>query len=379
VARDAAIHEAIDRWAEKGLVSDELAMRLRTEVRLGEEGRLRRVAQYAIATAGGLVLLLAGGIFVGRGWGDLGDAARTFLLAGIGLFLQLAGAGLERRQRVRPVGYLLQASGLVFLLIAYAYSDEVWKPSTPGALVVALLALATPVLSALRSLRQDPVMPSVNAALSYGFVAVALSRLGMDADGIVWALDAVMIVSLLAFAAALRRSGPDRPEAAARALYGLVTSLFAGLILTGFTSVGPLDAGGNTIFALDLWLAVLLALALWAVHRAPPWLRRGWYDNLLASLVLVSAVFASITLHELDVDSDLVGLGAVAVGGIAIAYALKSGTRPVLLSACTAVVVGVWMFGISMGETVGALGSLAVTAALLFWVSARVGREEELG
>ena len=373
MARDRTVLDAIDRWIERGLISADLGATLRAEVREGEAGRLRRTAQYAIATAGGLVLLLAGAIFVGRGWSDLSDHARTFLLGGIGVGLSFGGALMERRPRLRPGGYLLQAVGLVFLLIAYVYSDRVWESGTAGAMVIGVLALLTPIVSAMRSWDENPVMPAINTAFGYVFVTVFLDRVGLDPDAIVWVLDGLMVLSLLVFGSRLARADEDTPGTAP-ALYAFITSLFAGLVLVGFTAAGPFDMRGSTIFALDLWLLVIIALELWAVHRAPDWLQRAWYDDLMAATLLLAAVFASITLDQLGVDSDWVGLGGVAVGAIGIAYGLRLPSRSVLMAGCLAVVIGVWHFGISFGETLGAIGALAVTGALLFWVSAQLGR-----
>jgi hypothetical protein len=149
--------------------------------------------------------------------------------------------------------------------------------------------------------------------------------------------------------------------------------MVAGLVLIGLTAAGPLDAGGETIYALDIWLGIIVATALWAIHRAPAWLRRSWYDDILGACVLFATVLAFFTLDELGVSNDWLGLGGAAVGSAALYYGVRTGTRTTTLTGCLAIVVSVWHFGLVQGRSIGAVAALAFTAGLLFWVSSRLG------
>ena len=370
---DRRVRDAIERWEEKGLVSPDLAATLRQEVQQGAQRRTLRLAQYLVAVTASVVLLTATGLFVARSWSDFEVLTRTFLLGAVGVVLLLLGTSMERRPRVRPVGYLLQTSGLLMLLVSYAHSDQTWSRGSPGAVVIGLLALVTPVLSLALSIRRDPVMPAVHAAIGYAFLAWSLNRLGVGDDAIVWILDGVLIVSLALLVARLRSAGPET-EGVARWLYAFVSSVLAGLVLVGVTAAGPLDAGGDTIYAMDVWLGLVVCLALWAIHRAPPWLAREWYIDVLAACTLIGALFAHLTLDQMGVDNDLHALGGGIVGALGLGYGVRRGARPMLLASCLAIVISVWIFGIQQGGSIGAVIALAFTAALLFWVSTRLGR-----
>ncbi len=375
---DAAVQAAIERWRSKGLLPDELADRLRDEVAEAASGRGRRIAQLVVAVTAGVVLLTASLVFLARSWSDFEVLTRTFILGGVGVALLLAGAAMERRPRVRPVGYVLQTSGLLMLLFSYVHSDQTWSAETPGGVLVGIIALLTPIWSVSTSIRRDPVMPAVNAAIGYAFLAFFLERIGVSEDGIVWILDGVLFLALLVLAARLRAAGPDAPGVAT-ALYAFVASLLAGLVLAGSTAAGPLDAGGDTIFALDLWLALVVGLALWATHRAPGWIRRDWYADVLAACVVLATVFAFLTLDELGVPSDLLGVGGAAVGALALFYGVRQDARSVLLTGSLAIVVSVWIFGLEQGGSLGAVAALVFTAGLLFWVSTRLGGDRRSG
>ena len=110
------------------------------------------------------------------------------------------------------------------------------------------------------------------------------------------------------------------------------------------------------------------------IPRDGPEAARLWFDELLALSVLLGAIFAFLTLDELGVSSDWVALGGATVGALALAYGVRWGKRSVLLAGCLAIVVSVWVFAITQGGSLVAVGALALTAALLFWVSARLGR-----
>ncbi len=370
---DVVVESAIERWTQTGLIGEDLAKRLRNEIVETAAGRSRRTAQYIIAITAGLVLLTASGLFISKSWPLLPTPVRTFILGGAGFALIAVGTAMEPRFRVRPVSYLLQASGLLMLLFAYAHSDQTWPKGTFGGIVAGMLALATPIISTVLSVRRNPIMPAVNAAVAYAFIAFFLDRIGVPEDAIVWILDGVLLVALAALVVRLRSAGPDTPNVAT-SLYAFVASMVTGLVLAGLTAAGPLSAGGGTVYALDLWLLIITGTALWANHRAPAWLKRPWYDDILAVCVVLAAVFAFLTLDELGVDSDWLGFGSALIGSVALLYGVRTGGQPVLLAGACAVVISVWHFGISQAGSLGAVGALVVTAALLFWVASQLGK-----
>jgi len=72
-----AVHAAIDRWEEAGLVSPELAARLRADTEEDAAEGSRRLSQYVIAGTAATVLLLAGGLFLDWAWPRMGVEARA--------------------------------------------------------------------------------------------------------------------------------------------------------------------------------------------------------------------------------------------------------------------------------------------------------------
>ena len=64
-----------------------------------------------------------------------------------------------------------------------------------------------------------------------------------------------------------------------------------------------------------------------------------------------------------------------AIGGAAMAHGLYREERAVLVAGCFALLVAAWYYGVDRGGVLGAIAALAATAALLFWLSARLGRE----
>ena len=69
----------------------------------------------------------------------------------------------------------------------------------------------------------------------------------------------------------------------------------------------------------------------------------------------------------------LVGGGGVA----AFAYGNTRGLRPVIGAAAVAFGAAGWDWGVERGGALGAVFALALTAALLFWISGRTGDPDE--
>jgi hypothetical protein len=373
VKGDNAVNDAITRWLGAGLIDEQLAARLQADVEDTATGRVRVTAQYFIAATAAVVLLTASGLFLARSWSDIPMPIRTFILGILGGSLIAFGVFLERHPRIRPVSYLLETSGLFVLLMAYVHSDNTWDARTLGGVVTGLFSLATPLLATWLSLGRNHVMPAVNAAIGYTFIAIFLDRIGVDEDAIVWILDAILLVVLAVLVPKLRMARPETPTI----LYAFISSMIAGFVLVGLTSIGPLGARGDTVFALDLWLAIVIATTIWAIHRAPVWLRRDWYDDLLSLCILGAAILAFSTLDQIGFDRDWNGVGSAVVGAVSLIYGVRFGMGSVIVAGCIAIVISVWHFALNQAGSLGAVAALSITAALLFWVSSRLGRNRD--
>lgn len=371
------IESALERWQEAGLISDELAERLRADHTQSQRTARRRFRQYAVSGTAGLLLVIAAITFFAWSWPDLGPGARTVVIAGTGTAIVLLGMGLEGARRYVPVAYALQTSGLVLVLSAYVYSMEAWANTTAGGVVVGIFALATPAATLPVFVRRNPVMPAVATALGYGFLAAFLFRtFDLDGDIIIWILDGAL-VSTLALLGLLLYTGLAE-SVSRRTLYTFAVSLYAGYPLAGMTAAGPLDVGEETLLALDAWLLLVTALALWGIHWAPATLRSTRYSFHVAASVLLAVPLGFGTTLEVY---DLPPLGAAAVVGAAGAsglwYGLGRDARTLVLCSCATIVCAAWYLGVSEGERLGTVLSLSFTAALFFWVSTRLGRRRD--
>ena len=371
------LDSALQRWQERGLISAELAESLRSE----HAGSLRagrpRFLQYAVAGTAGILLVIAAATFFAWSWPGLGPGVRTCVIAGAGIATVLLGMRLEAARRFVPVTYALQTSGLILLLLAFMYSMEAWGNTTAGGVAVGLLALATPAATIPVFVRRNPVMPAVVAALGYTFVAAFLFRtFDLDADIIIWVLDGALVATLAVLGLLLHAG---RTESVSRAtLHAFAVSLYAGYPMAGMTAVGPLELNDNALLALDAWLVVVTALALWGIHRAPAALRNPRYGYHLAASALLAIPLGFGTALEVY---DLPPLGAAAVvagaGAGGLAYGLARDVRPLVLCSCVTIVSAAWYLGVDAGERLGTVLALAFTAILFFWVATRLGRTPE--
>ncbi len=373
----ANIESAVDRWVEAGLISSELAEELRAEHAQSVRGGRRRFVQYAVSGTAGILLVIAAITFFAWSWPDLGPGARTCVIAGTGIAIVLLGMRLEAAGRYVPVTYALQTSGLILLLSAYVYSMEAWDNTTAGGVAVGLLALATPVATIPVFLRRNPVMPAVATALGYGFLAAFLFRaFDLDADIIIWVLDGAL-VSTLAVLGLLLHAG--RVESVSRrTLYAFTVSLYAGYPMAAMTAAGPLELGDETLLALDAWLLLVTALALWAIHRAPPALRSPRYSlHLAASVLLAIPLGFGTTLEVFDLPSLAAAAVVAGAGASGLWYGLREDVRPLVLCSCATIVSAAWYLGVEAGERLGSVLALAFTAALFFWIATRLGRKNK--
>lgn len=370
-----AVKEALGRWTEKGLISPELADTLRQETEERDRASRRRFGQVAVAVTAGVLLLIAAGVFLARAWVELTPAARTGIIAFLAVALHGLGSFLLGRRREPVLARVLQISGLVVLMAAFIHSEEAWADGSGSAVVVGLSALAVPLGLLPRALRSGPVMGATTAALAYGYLAVFLDRaLALSDEPLLWVLYGVAVLSVLGVAHRLARpeSGKDHPWE----LPVLVVSLYAGLVLTLLVGLEALDLGEHAVWALDAWLALMVAATLWGIHRAPARLRNAWYPRHLAWAMLLAIPLAFWTLGvALDGSAWLTGAGVAVLGASGLAYALRFGGGQLVIASCLALVVAAWFLGVEVGQAGGVVGALAFTAVLLFWVSTRVGAD----
>ena len=375
-----AVLDAIERWRERGLVDAETAALLRGEALEHAERSGRTVSRYALAVAGGLVLLVATGVLADLVWPHLDDPARSLVLAVTGVVVHAVGIRFESGGRWLPVAWVLQTAGLLVLLGAFLHSELTWADTSPAGVVVGVLALAVPLVTAPRALGRNAVMPAVHVALAPAFVAVFLDRAtSLSSDAIVWTLDllvALGVAALLVEVGRASRRGATERQLDAR-LHAFTVALYAGLLMAVLTAVGPLDLEEDVVWAVDAWWALVTTLTLWALHRAPAALRRGWYRRQLVAAVLAAVPLVLATCAgtlELGYVATALVLGAA--GGVFLAYALATGFDDVLKAAALVVVVAAWYFGIQAGGAVGALLALLFTAVLLFWLSTQLADDE---
>lgn len=375
-ARD-AVHHAIARWETSGLVTPAVADSLRAEVTAHAGPAGQRWAQYVVATTAALLTLFAAGLFVNWAWPVVGPAGRTAILAGAGVALILLGIAMQVRDRWLPVSYLLQTAGLGVLLITGVYSQSAWPDASPGGIAVGILALATPLVSAAITIRRNAAMAAIQTALGYAFLFVFLDRATpLAVNTIIWVLDAVLLAATVVLGALLART--TEPAATDSLLSAFAASLYAGLVLVIATGAGPLDAEGDIAYALDVWLAITAALTLWGMHRAPTGLYRWWYEWQLAVCVVLAGVLGfATTLGPLDTSEFSAAITVAGLGGVALTYGLRREARPVVVTACLVLLSAAWYFAASQGGALGNVLALAFSAALLFWVSARLGRRAD--
>ena len=368
------VSAALERWTRAGLVSGEQAGTLAAEAEEHASSGGRRAFQYVLAATGGAVVIIAASVLAEWVWPRLGDSGRSLVLMGAGFLVHLLGLRVESRDRWRPAGYLLQTSGLLVLLGAFVYSERPWPDLSPPAIAIGLVCLVLPLVLAVRSVGRDPFMPAVHVALGFAFLAVFLDRATpLSDDAIVWTLDAVLVLVVTGLVLRLRNSSgaPDEEWV----LNAFVAALYAGLAMVVVTALGPLNLDADTVWALDLWLAIVIALTLWGLHAAPPALQREWFSQQLALCVAFAIPLAFYTtLEALDASSEVAALTVGCVGGIAMTYGIRREERGVLAAGCLALLSAAWYYGIERGGALGAVASLAATAALLFWLSARLGR-----
>lgn len=365
------VHDAIDRWQEKGLVDAATADTLRDEVDRDTEAASRRSSQYVLAATAAVVLVIASAIFVDWAWPRLDLTTRVGLLVGVGVGLHLWGSRVEVRFAWKPAGYLMQVAGLAVVLVALPYSESAWSDRSVPALALGVGGLAFAMLSAVRAMARNPVMPAAHVAFGLLYLGFFLDRgLGLSEAQVVWTLDGALLVLTAVLVRILSR---DRDgQAHPWALNAMVAALYTGFVLISWTTFGLLHWNDAAVVAVDVWFGVLVALNVWGIHGAPPGLRRAWFGRHLAYLCLIWIPLGFWTADE------VLGGGAfgwlVLVGGAGVAafvYATRQGMGALMRSGALAFIVAVWVWAVDQAGAMGAVLALALTAGLLFWLSGR--------
>ena len=129
---------------------------------------------------------------------------------------------------------------------------------------------------------------------------------------------------------------------------------------------------------LDLWLFLAVYLTYRAIGSDDYGDRRAWLAKLFSYQVLIWIPFGFYTALELLDGPPELALLMVGGGGVAaFAYGNTKGLRPVIGAAALAFISAVWYWGVERGGALGAVFALALTAALLFWISGRSGDPDE--
>ena len=371
------VYDAIARWERKGLIQEHQAGALRDEVAEVSESVTARLAQYVLAGTAGVVLLIAAGVFIDWAWPQMTEATRTGFLVGVGLGVHLWGVRLESTRRWVPAALLMQVSGLGVLATAIIYSERAWADGSAGGVAMGVLGLAAVLALAPRSFKRSIVMPAVHVCFGLEFLALFFARATMVSDdAIVWIIDGVLVAAIVVLVALLRRD-PDG-ERYPWALNAFVASMYAGFVMVVLTAAEPLNMQAEVAYPLDAWLLLVVGLTIWGMHRAPAGLRRDWFEDQLALAMLAWIPMSFFTALEAmdgppELPLALIG-GAATVGFL---YADRCRLRRVLGTSAVAFIVAVWYWAVERAGALGAVLALAVTAALLFWLSGRTGRKPD--
>lgn len=371
-----SVREALHRWTEKGLLTTEVADRLRTEATEEAERSAGRRSRLALAGTGAAVLVIAAAVLGEWLWPKLGPGGRSLALGLVGVAIWGLGLRVERVGRWLPATYFLQSAGLAILLGALFSVEESSSRGSPGGIAAGSFALLVPAVAFPLSVRRNPVMPGMVLALGFGFVAAFLYlATRLSADAAIWTLDGVMgvVVAVVLVALSRRREA----EGSDWLLNVFVMALYVGLLLVLATGAGPLEMESDSFWAADVWLLVVTGLALWGVHRAPPALQRDWFENQLAVCVLMAIPMGFVTTLEL-LDATPEGAAALVggTGALGLVYAVTYGSSSVLGVSSLALVAAAWYYGVERAGALGAVLALGFTAALLIWLSVRLGKRE---
>lgn len=365
------MERALERWLRKGLLDEPLAHRLREEARGEHEAATQRVGQLLVAYAGGVALFLAGVLFVTQTWPHLSEGARTSVLGLLALAVWGAGRAVGRRDRWGRIGDVLQVAALGLGAFALVYSDNAWPEGSAGARTVGAVALAIPIVLGPLAWRGSVGLVAAHTAFSLVFAALFLDRaLDLDFEAIVWILDGVLALGL-GFLWFRVRNRWD--QGVHRDLVAFATGLYAGLVLIFFTGAGVLEWEDRTIWALDLWLAGIVALTVWGAARTPGEADRDVVESHMAACVLLGTLFVGFTGAEaLELAPELWAGSAALVAGVGLGWGLRVRNIPTVVASTAALVGVLWVYAVQRADTRVAAVAMAVTALLLFGVATRI-------
>jgi len=371
--RTGRVHGAIDRWEQQALVDDDLAARLREEVASHESSLARQLSQYVLASAGAVVLVIAGGVFLRWAWPSFADSGQVILLAIGGIGVLVAGTALESQSRLRwrPAAYLLQTAGLGLVLWAYIQSERAWIDESAMAVGLGLMALAASLALTARSMRRNVVMPAVHLGMGLAFLAVFLERATpLSSDAAVWVLDAVLVVAITGLVSLVRTE--SSAERNPWALNAFVVAMGVGFVLVSITALETLSLTDDAWFAIDFWWALSVGLTLWGVHRAPTALRRGWLQHLLALEALGWLILGMMTAHAaLNGGHELALLIVGGFGVVAFIHAERHDFIGLMVAASLCFILPIFAWAVDEAGAFGGVLALVATAAFLFWASGR--------
>jgi hypothetical protein len=134
----------------------------------------------------------------------------------------------------------------------------------------------------------------------------------------------------------------------------------------------------RVVYPIGAWLLVILSLALWGTHGAPLVLRRHWYEMQMAvALLFAIPLLFTMTIEVWDATEEVTAALVGGMGILGLRYAILFGARATLAASCLALLSAAWFYGTSKGGALGVVLSLVASAALLLWVSTRVGWRRE--
>jgi hypothetical protein len=366
---------AIGRWVRKGILPEETARLLRSEVEEHLRSEGQRWTQFALAATGGAILIIAGATFLAWAWPEMEYAGQSLSLGVVGALVLGLGVRLLGPPRLVPVAYLLQLSGPFLLLMALAYSENAWADRTFGGVVAGVLALSIPFLSVSLAMRKDPILGALQAALSFLFLFLFLDRaLGLGLRTSLWILDGVGVAGLAWLAFRLRDArGPDW------VLNTFFAVLYASLVLTFFTGDILWDLQEFTIIPADVWLLTVAGISVWALQEGVPvHLQRDWYTRQLAYCIVLAIPFGFITtLEAMKAGPNIAAALVAGIGVLGLCYSIPRGFRSVLIASCLALLVAAWYYGAEKAGALGAVLALTVMSILLFWAASKLGRTKE--
>jgi Predicted membrane protein (DUF2157) len=208
-----AVDAAVDRWQAQGLVSAELAERLRADLAahqhpapLPSPSRQREsLLTEALSYLGGVLVLVAAGLLTARFWPDLPFSGRVVLAAAATLLLLSAGLAVPGRlgtagARVRSVLWTLSVAACAALLAVVAVDGWDLEGTAVGMVVTGGSGL---LAAGLWWRMQAPLQLLAVGATAAGLAATTAVQLLGDDDGRSAGL-AVLAVALLGGVAGLR-------------------------------------------------------------------------------------------------------------------------------------------------------------------------------